>query len=113
MATDILRSVKYVTFKEWSGLVLTVVGLLLIPVGWAFSRAVWLVGFGLLALGLWMFYTLRICRRERKLEEGVGHQQTVGDSPTDIHNYSGWQHGGRSQTMDTRSEPVEVDDAEA
>lgn len=113
MATDILSSVKYITFKEWGGLVLAVVGLLLVPVGWAFSRALWLVGFGSFALGLWMFYTSRICRLERKLEEGAGRQQTGGGSPTDIHNYTGWQHGGRSQTMDSRPEAVEADDADA
>ena len=101
------------TFREWIGLVMIVVGLLLVPVGWAFSRVLWLVGFGAFALGLWLFYTCRVCRRERKLEEVAGSQPAGGGVPTDIHNYTGWQHGGRSQTMDSRPEAVEVDDADA
>ncbi len=56
----------------------------------------------------WLFYTLRLSRREARLEKTKGNQQT-GSRPTDIHNYTGWQQAGRSRTMDTTPETIETD----
>lgn len=101
------------TFREWTGLCLLVLALALIPVAWAFSRVLWLVSFVLIVVGSWLFYTRRIHRRERRLEKEVAGQHTEVGHPNDIHNYTGWQHGGRSTTMDSRPEAVELDDADA
>jgi len=100
---------KYVTFREWIGLGFILVGLFLLPAAWAFSRVLWLLSFSMLAVGLWLFYTRRVLRREAQLEKTRGGQQTGGCTPSDIHNYTGWQQAGRSKTMDTSSEAVDAD----
>lgn len=100
---------KGMTFREWTGLGLIVVGLLLLPAAWAFSRALWLLSFSLLTVGVWLFYTRRIERREARLDKLKGDQCTGQCIPTDIHNYTGWQQAGRSKTMDTSAETVDAD----
>ena len=98
------------TFREWTGLSLIVAGLLLLPAAWAFSRAVWLLSFSMFAGGVWIFYTARVLRREARLDKlKGGSQRTEGGIPSDIHNYTGWQQGGRSKTMDTSAEAVDAD----
>jgi hypothetical protein len=69
----------------------------------------WLLSFSMFAVGLWLFCTRRVLRPEAQLEKTRGGQQTGECTPTDIHNYIGWQQGGRSKTMDTSLEIVDVD----
>lgn len=97
------------TFRERIGLVMIVAGLILLPAAWAFSRAVWLISFGLFGVGLWLFYTDRNARREARIEKAKGTQKTGTAVPTDIHNYTGWQQAGRSRTMDSSTETIETD----
>lgn len=98
------------TFRAWSGLALIIAGLLLLPAAWAFSRTLWLASFSLIAAGLWLFETYRIRRRSVRHEQETGGKSSVGrDTPTDIHNYTGWKQGGRSETMDASSEAADVD----
>lgn len=97
------------TFREWTGLGLIVVGLLLLPAAWAFSRALWLLSFLLLVVGIWLFDTLRLRRREARLEKARSGQHAGIGIPSDIHNYTGWQHAGRSKTMDASAEAVDAD----
>src|SRR5262245_17540602 len=97
------------TFREWIGLVLIVVGLLLLPAAWAFSRALWLLSFSLFVVGVWLFYTRRVERREARLDKLKGNQRAEGGVPSDVQNNTGWQQAGRSQTMDTSSDAVEPD----
>ncbi len=88
-------------FREMLGLSLTVVGLILFPVGWAFSRMLWFLGFSLVAVGLWFFYSERMATREGKLEkkdEGVPLYKRP--MPSDVQDYTGWSKGGRSETME-------------
>lgn len=100
---------KGMTLREWIGLGFIIVGLLLLPAAWAFSRILWLLSFSMLAVGLWLFYTHRVLRREARLEKTSGSQHTGREMPTDIHNYTGWQQAGRSKTMDSSSEVVDAD----
>lgn len=100
---------KGMTFREWTGLGLIVLGLLLLPAAWAFSRALWLLSFSMFAGGVWIFYTARVERRAARLEQTTGGQCTGQCTPTDIHNYTGWQQAGRSETMDTSAEAVDAD----
>ena len=78
--------------------------------GLGVSRILWLVSFSLFAVGLWLFDTFRFCRRAAQLEKATGgHLLEGGSTPTDIHNYTGWQDGGRSETMDALPEAVDAD----
>ncbi len=91
-------------FREAVGLLLVVAGLVLVPVAWAFSRLLWLLAFVLLMAGAMLFYTDRRIKREAKLEKEGGGSSCSGSGkpmPTDIHNYTGWASGGRSETMDS------------
>jgi len=88
------------TLREIIGLIISVISLALMPVAWMFSRILWVVSAFMLVLGLVLFYTERMARRTLEFEK----QKTGGSGspsvPTDIHNYSGWRTGGRSETMD-------------
>lgn len=97
------------TFREWTGLGLIVVGLLLLQAAWAFSRALWLLSFSTFAGGVWIFYTARVLRREARLDKLKSSHRTEVGLPSDIHNYTGWQQAGRSKTMDTSAEAVDAD----
>ena len=90
------------TFRDILGLVLITAALVLIPVAWTFSRVLWLVAFVVFVVGGVLFFTERVHRR---LSEAVKDGSTGSGSsgramPTDIHNYTGWRSGGRSETMD-------------
>lgn len=93
------------SIRETLGLALIILGLVLTPVAWATSRELWLLAFGLFALGAGLFVTERIQRRMAKAErDGGGDGGSSGRAmPTDIHNYTGWRSGGRSETMDNSS----------
>jgi uncharacterized protein (DUF58 family) len=97
------------TFREWTGLALIVVGLLLLPAAWAFSRALWLLVFSFFGVGGWLFYTPRLERRAARFDKLKGSQRTEAGVPSDIHNYTGWQQAGRSNTMDATAEAVDGD----
>lgn len=92
-------------FREAIGFSLIVAGFVLLPTAWAFSRLLWLLAFLLLVVGIALFYTERMRKREAAIE-----RETVGSGcqgpviPTDIHNYTGWGSGGRSETMDHSSD---------
>jgi uncharacterized protein (DUF58 family) len=90
-----------INVREGIGLGLVFVALVLTPIAWAWSRTLWFVALVLLVLGTLLFFTSRMRDRERELERDVtsggSHRPAV---PTDIHNYTGWRHGGRSETMD-------------
>lgn len=93
------------TLREILGLVLMTAALVLIPVAWTFSRMLWFAAFAMFVVGGALFFTDRIYRRISKA--GSGGSSGSGSSghavPTDIHNYTGWRSGGRSETMDNSS----------
>ena len=92
-------------FRETAGFVLIVVGLVLVPAAWVFSRLFWLLAFLLLVIGAALFYTARIRKREEAIEREGSRSGCHGPAmPTGIHNYTGWRSGGRSETMDSSSE---------
>ncbi|MGE0644623.1 MAG: hypothetical protein AB7P24_13225 [Nitrospira sp.] len=76
-------------------------GLILVPAAWAFSRALWLLAFCAFAGGIWLFYTERNIRKDDELAQLSGHGSSHGrETPSDVHDYTGWSRGGRSETMD-------------
>jgi uncharacterized protein (DUF58 family) len=84
--------------REISGLVLTVVGVALVPMGWYFSRLLWMVAVVLVVVGSLLLFTERVLESEREAESAsVAYSPPVRPSvPGDVHNYSGWRDGGRS-----------------
>lgn len=93
------------TFREVLGLVLITAALVLIPVVWTLSRMLWLAAFAMFVVGIALFLTDRVSRRMSKAETGgsSGSGSSGHAMPTDIHNYTGWRSGGRSETMDNSS----------
>ncbi len=93
------------TFREIFGLVLMTAALVLIPVAWTFSRTLWFVAFAMFVVGVALFLTDRVSRRMSKADAaGSGGSGSSGHAmPTDIHNYTGWRSGGRSEAMDNSS----------
>lgn len=94
--------------RESTGLVLIVVALVLIPVAWTTSRVLWLAAFLMFILGAILFFSERVQRRLEKSEaeaSGSCSSSTSRAVPTDIHNYTGWRSGGRSETMDSAESP--------
>jgi uncharacterized membrane protein len=83
--------------REISGLVLVVLGLIIIPTAWAFSRSLTVIAFVLLGVGVVLFYTERIIKREQRMakEAGSSDGNCGSPMPTDIHNHTGWRTGGR------------------
>jgi hypothetical protein len=101
----IVIRLKVMAPREITGLVLIAVALVLIPVAWTSSRMLWLVSFLLFVLGSVLFFTARVTRRLEESESGSSGNCGPGSRamPTDIHNYTGWRSGGRSETMDHSS----------
>jgi uncharacterized protein (DUF58 family) len=98
--------------REVIGLLLVIVGLSLLPAAWAFSRLLWALAFMLLLAGFVLFYTERMAKKEEKLEKETGRTSSHRKGtavPTDIHNYTGWRSGGRSETMDHSVESSDGD----
>jgi hypothetical protein len=81
-----------------SGLVIGSIGVALVPLGWYFSRMLWIVAFVLAVVGLLLMLTDRVMKSEREIENTpAAYSPPVRPSvPGDIHNYSGWRDGGRS-----------------
>jgi hypothetical protein len=93
------------TFREILGLTLITAALVLIPVAWTFNRMLWFAAFAMFVVGIALFLTDRVSRRMSKAEAGgaSGSGSSGHAVPTDIHNYTGWRSGGRSETMDHSS----------
>lgn len=88
--------------REVLGLSLIISALVLVPVAWPFSRLLWLLAFVLFVIGAWLFYTERVIRKEEQMKNETGASSLSGNAlPTDIHNYSGWRTGGRSESSES------------
>lgn len=88
--------------REALGLALLVIAVALVPMGWYVSRMLWFLSLIGIIVGVGLFYTERRLKREAQIEkESAGGDKGCGPVvPTDIHNYTGWRFGGRSETMD-------------
>jgi len=84
--------------REISGLVIGAIGVAFIPIGWYFSRSLWIVAFVFAVVGFVLLYTDRVEKREREIENTPApYAPPVRPAvPADVHNYSGWRDGGRS-----------------
>ena len=95
------------------GLVFIAITLVLIPVAWVSSRAVWFVAFAMFAGEFVLFFSGRVYRCiEVSEKEGSGGLETSGRAmPTDIHNYTDWRSGGRSESMNNSTRAGDRGDA--
>jgi hypothetical protein len=92
------------TVREIIGLVFLIVGTAIVPLGWIVSHKILLLAGLLLGVGVWLFYTARMLKREEQLaKESTGGGNYGPPMPGDIHNYTGWRTGGRTQPLDTTS----------
>ena len=92
------------TMRESIGLVFLIVGMAIVPLGWIINHKILVLAGLLLGLGVWLFYTERIIKREEQItKESTGSGNYGPSVPRDVHNYTGWRTGGRSQPLDTTS----------
>src|SRR5688572_16969394 len=84
--------------REIAGIGLAALGVALVPLGWYFSRALWVAAVVVAAAGALMFLTRRVLVSEDELaKQSSAYAPPVKPSvPGDVHNYSGWRDGGRS-----------------
>jgi hypothetical protein len=84
--------------REVAGLIIGAIGVAMIPLGWYFSRMLWIVAVVLVIVGLILMLTDRVLKSEREIENTTSaYAPPVRPSvPGDIHNTSGWRDGGRS-----------------
>ena len=95
---------QMLNFREWLGLVVLVLSVALVPVGMYVSPLLWAASFVGVCVGVWLLYTERVLRREAQAEKEGGSSQPTGrEMPGDIHNYSGWRSGGRSESFESQS----------
>jgi len=92
------------TAREIIGLVFLIVGTATVPLGWIVSHRILLLAGLLLGVGAWLFYTERMLKREEQLaKESAGGGNYGHPIPGDIHNYTGWRTGGRTEPFDSTS----------
>jgi hypothetical protein len=92
------------TVREVAGLLLLIVGTALVPLGWIISHKILLLVGVLVGVGAWLFYTERMLKKEKQLaRENTGNGSHGTPLPGDIHNYTGWRTGGRTQPIDSTS----------
>lgn len=92
------------TTRERIGLVLLIAGAAIVPLGWIVSHKILLLSGLLLGVGGSLFYTARMRKREEQLaKESPGDGNYGPLVPRDVHNYTGWRSGGRTQPLDTTS----------
>lgn len=90
------------TTREFVGLVFLIVGVAVVPLGWIVSHKILLLAVLLLWVGAWLFYTARMLKRKEQLDKESTHGGNYGPPmPGDVHNYTGWRTGGRTQPLDT------------
>jgi hypothetical protein len=90
------------TARELIGFLLLIAGAALVPLGWIVSHKILLLAVALLALGVSLFYTERMLKREERLSgEGAAGDSCRHVVPGDLHNATGWQTGGRTQPFES------------
>jgi len=87
--------------RNWIGIVIILIGVILQPVGWIYL--VWLqaVSFVLIAIGVFIFVTQKYIEHEEEKEFNA--RRRGSGMPGDVHDNSGWGSGGRSDSWSSGS----------
>jgi len=83
--------------RNWIGIIIILVGVILQPIGWMFVFWIQWLSFALIFIGVFIFATQRYIEKleEREFNGGSsGGHVKLGD----VHDYSGWGEGGRSES---------------
>jgi len=88
--------------RNWIGLVFMVAGVILQPLGWMFFHPLQIVSFILIFIGAAIFITQKYIEKSEEGEFGSSSRGGTG-MPGDIHDHSGWGHGGRSASWNEKS----------
>lgn len=92
------------TAREVIGLALLIVGTSLVPLGWIVSHKILILAVALVFVGFVLFYTERMIKKEElQAKEGVSSGSFGSHVPGDMHNYTGWRTGGRTEPIDASS----------
>lgn len=87
--------------RNWIGIVIILIGVVLQPVGFMFVFWVQILSFVLIAIGVIIFATQKFI--EYKEEKEFNSRGSSGPGmPGDIHEYSGWGSGGRSESWSSK-----------
>ncbi len=83
--------------RNWIGLVIILAGVVIQPIAWMYNFWLQVLSFSLIFIGAFIFFTQKYIQRSEEKEFGASH--TGGPVvPGDIHESSGWGHGGRSNS---------------
>ena len=82
--------------RNWIGIVIIFIGLILQPIGWMYYLWAQTLSFALIIIGALIFATQKFL--DKQVEKD--HETCSGGQamPGDIHDYSGWGKGGRSDS---------------
>ncbi|MBI3547228.1 MAG: hypothetical protein HY081_11660 [Gammaproteobacteria bacterium] len=83
--------------RNWIGLVIILVGVMLQPIGWMYIFWVQILSFMLIFIGVFIFATQKFL--EKSVEKELASERTSSRTmPGDIQDHSGWGEGGRSES---------------
>ena len=81
--------------REYIGILLFAIGILIVPLGWMFSPSLSALGAIVAFIGIAIFSTQRFMNKSTA-EEHKKQPKRGYEVPSDIHDHSGWGRGGRS-----------------
>ena len=83
--------------RNWIGIMIVIAGVIIQPIGWMFHFWLQVASFILIFVGVLIFATQKYIQKseEREFGSSSGSGQAM---PGDIHDYSGWGEGGRSES---------------
>ncbi len=83
--------------RNWIGITIIIAGVIIQPVGWMFAFWLQVVSFLLITVGVLIFVTQKYIQKSEEKE--FSSSSANGPAmPGDIHDYSGWGEGGRSDS---------------
>lgn len=95
------RSEVNMTIKEGSGLALSALGFVLIPVGLVVHFALWAVAFLAASIGLWLYWVARSERVQAASRPLGPTRHDASDLSEGVYHMPGWHPEGRPKAFDS------------
>lgn len=87
--------------RNWIGIIIILFGVILQPIGWMYIQWLTIVSFVFIFIGVFVFATQKYIEKTEDAEFNSGGGSSSGSGmPGDVHDHSGWGHGGRSESSD-------------